>query len=496
MLALVADLGWKSAVVAAAVLLIAFALGRRAAAERVAVLRAGIFALLILPLAALLLPALEIALLPAVDVAAGPLAPSAGATGWTAHDTVLLAYIGVAALLMLRLLTGVAVLRHWTRTAAPVDDAGWSRALAEASAGMRRPVRLRVSEKAAAPISWGLSPAWILVPPQSLDRGEQAEAVIAHEMAHIRSLDWPMLIAARIAVALFWFDPLVWLVARALVRQTELAADAVALARVAPADYAQALLGAAMPHGRHALACGMTVERGALASRIQRVLAGNAARPHRALSLALAFDVLIAAAPLSAVQFVRVAPPAGAARVAVAPAAVPVIQPAVTAMPPPSRPAIADMPPRTRRAAAQADGRRAQPIRRSRATTPAIAARDEATEARPRHEAHAEQAMRHAAAASPPPARWQARLAHAPDAFVKRAERVAKRLARQERQRNERLGWAFVERERLRSQNFVRPEGGWAWRPPPPRPAGPAGPSDPSSPTSPSSPSGQPTTDS
>lgn len=482
MLALVADLGWKSAAIAAVVLLIALALGRRAAAERVAVLRAGIFALLMLPFAALLFPALEIAILPAAHVPAGPLAPSAGATGWTAHDTALLGYIGIAALLMLRLLTGVAVLHHWTRAAMPVADAGWARALAEASAGMRRPVRLRVSERVAAPISWGLSPAWILVPPQNLGRREQAEAVIAHEMAHIRSLDWPMLIAARIAVALFWFNPLVWLMARALVRQTELAADAAALARVAPADYAQALLCAAAPHGRHALACGMTVERGALASRIQRVLAGNAARPHRALSLALALDILIAAAPLSAVQFVRVAPPAGVAR-------------AVDAPPPVSAQAVADAAPPAPRTppAAQAEQRSAPPIRPARAA-PAIAARDDAPEARPWHEPHADQAMRHAADALVPPMRWQARLARAPEAFVKQAERVAERLARQERQRNESLGRALALQESLRSQNLVRLERGWAWRPPPPpRPSRPAGPSDPSGP---SSPSGQPTTDS
>ncbi|WP_169805572.1 M56 family metallopeptidase, partial [Novosphingobium rosa] len=152
----------------------------------------------------------------------------------------MLAYgLGVAALLG-RLLLGVALLSSWTRRAAPLQDHPWRQALA--LSGAPASTRLVVSEKVGAPLSWGLRHPTIMIDPASARRPGDASAILAHEAAHIAHGDWLALMAARVAVALFWFNPLVWVLTRALVQHCEEAADAQALTRCAPTDYAETLM--------------------------------------------------------------------------------------------------------------------------------------------------------------------------------------------------------------------------------------------------------------
>lgn len=54
----------------------------------------------------------------------------------------------------------------------------------------------------------------ILLNEQALTSEREAEAIIAHELAHVVHLDWAKLILARAATALLWFNPLVWMLAR------------------------------------------------------------------------------------------------------------------------------------------------------------------------------------------------------------------------------------------------------------------------------------------
>src|ERR1700709_1968203 len=61
-----------------------------------------------------------------------------------------------------------------------------------------------------------------------------AYPVLAHEIAHVVRRDWAMLILARLVVALFWFNPLMWLLERRLIEEAEEAVDARAFLHVAP----------------------------------------------------------------------------------------------------------------------------------------------------------------------------------------------------------------------------------------------------------------------
>lgn len=315
MLPLLIELGWKSALIAGAALIADRALRGRPAAERVLTLRAAVLALLALPVAAVALPAIELPWLaaPEVAVATAPVAEQAAAIApappvSAGIDLAALIYAIGAGAVMLHLAMGIAILARWTHRSAPVEDARWQAALARVTARVRRPVRLRVSHDIVTPISWGLAPAWILIDPATLDRAGQADAVVAHEAAHIRRFDWPMLVASRIAAALFWFNPLVWLLSRTLARRGETAADEAAVRGIERADYAEALLTFAAAPATRAAATGMALWPNALAERIAHIAVHRPRRGSRLVPVA-AMACAASAVPLAAAELVHAMPP-------------------------------------------------------------------------------------------------------------------------------------------------------------------------------------------
>ncbi|MBC9033181.1 M56 family metallopeptidase [Sphingomonas sp. JC676] len=318
-------LAWKSALLCVVALGGAWAMRRRPAAERVALLRVALAALLALPLLTLALPAAEVPLLPAPQA----VAPTEMATSLPQQKATItlrippaerspepaallwLLYLGGAALMLAHLAVGIATLAHWTRRGQPVADRQWLAALQRAGKG-RRAVRLLVSPHASTPLSWGIAPAWILIDPETAARPEQAESVIAHEIAHIRRFDWLALVAAHLTVALYWFNPLVWMLRQRLMREAELAADSDAVREIACADYAQVLLSVAARPAGPRIANGMALAQGTLPHRIATLLEGGAhRRANRALSVALLVGGLGVAAPLAAMKLVPAASPAG-----------------------------------------------------------------------------------------------------------------------------------------------------------------------------------------
>lgn len=71
---------------------------------------------------------------------------------------------------------------------------------------------------------------------------EELAAVLAHEQAHLRRRDPARWLVCRIALPIFWFFPLTWLVLRRLRRSAEMACDeAVLRAGFSPTVYARAI---------------------------------------------------------------------------------------------------------------------------------------------------------------------------------------------------------------------------------------------------------------
>lgn len=151
-----------------------------------------------------------------------------------------------------------------------------------------------VCDDLSAPFLWGLLRPRIYLP-SGLDAAQTA-CVLAHERAHLRRGDPLWKAVGFLALAVHWFNPLVWAAYRCFCADLELACDERALRgmdRAAAARYARALLDCSL--GRrtfllHPLAFGETdVKR-----RIRRLLQGKQPARWAALTAAAAIVLLAA----------------------------------------------------------------------------------------------------------------------------------------------------------------------------------------------------------
>jgi TonB family protein len=230
----------------AAALAIVYCYRHRSAALRHFVLAAGVAtAGVSLPLASVM-PAWEIAAPPVVERLGGvPDAPAAlETTGvaasrpadaprpWrpSARSLLFAAWLAGAVVLAWPMMTGSIGLRRLTRHALEVDDVRWLRLRDElaASLAIARPVRLVTSDAVVG--TWGLLRPRIVVPRDAVAWDEdRVRAVLAHELAHVRRGDWVVQLAADALRAVFWFNPLAWMVARQLRDESERACDDIVL---------------------------------------------------------------------------------------------------------------------------------------------------------------------------------------------------------------------------------------------------------------------------
>jgi HEAT repeat protein len=84
-----------------------------------------------------------------------------------------------------------------------------------ADLGIRRRVRVVVSDEVSVPLTCGLFLPVVILP-ESVARWtmERKRIVLLHEMAHVARLDYAVLLMVEIVCAVYWFNPLVWLAAR------------------------------------------------------------------------------------------------------------------------------------------------------------------------------------------------------------------------------------------------------------------------------------------
>ncbi|WP_197411768.1 M56 family metallopeptidase, partial [Sphingopyxis sp. HXXIV] len=188
-----------------------------------------------------------------------------------------------------------------------LTNGSWLSALAEAQRrmGFKHGTALLVSEELRSPISWGVLRPTIVLSPKAVSATGEAEAIIAHELAHVARLDWAKLLGARVACAVFWFNPLVWMLARESHQLREEAADdAVLMADIDGPDYASLLVGAARHDNQGALlaAHGVAPGKSSLKRRITRVLDSGLKRGPASASWMLMSLLLLAGvtAPLAA----------------------------------------------------------------------------------------------------------------------------------------------------------------------------------------------------
>jgi beta-lactamase regulating signal transducer with metallopeptidase domain len=327
--AMLLGLAWKSVVVAALTLGLLRLARWRSAGERSMIAHAGLAALLALPAAILLLPqwaplparwfaapAAEMvktggpAIDPAPAAASVPVAvDSAGSTPVMVAWSDLAPFLYLVPLVLLSGVMALAVVRLFAMRgrAEILVERSWLSALAEAQRrmGFKHGTALLVSNELRSPISWGVLRPTIVLSPKAVAASGEAEAIIAHELAHVARLDWAKLLGARVACAVFWFNPLVWILARESHQLREEAADdAVLMADIDGPDYATLLVGAARHDNQGALlaAHGVAPGKDSLKRRITRVLDGSLKRGPASASWMLMSLVVLAGitAPLAA----------------------------------------------------------------------------------------------------------------------------------------------------------------------------------------------------
>jgi uncharacterized protein (TIGR03435 family) len=141
----------------------------------------------------------------------------------------------------------------------------------------------------------------------------QIEAVVAHELAHVRRYDNLVALMHMLVEAVFWFHPMVWWIESRLVEEREHACDEAAILQVGSADvYAESLLIACRVCLESPLPCFPGVAGGNLRRRVLRITGSRLVRKLDLKRVALlcivgfmslALPLLMGAAHASPTQF-------------------------------------------------------------------------------------------------------------------------------------------------------------------------------------------------
>ncbi len=129
----------------------------------------------------------------------------------------------------------------------PIEDAAWieDQHAAARRLDLDRPVDVRESEGVPVAITSGWRRPFLLVGRAArLWAADRRQVVLLHELAHVKRSDWPALLVAEAAVALYWFHPLAQWLGRRVRRDAEQACDELVIASgTKPSVYAAHLLG-------------------------------------------------------------------------------------------------------------------------------------------------------------------------------------------------------------------------------------------------------------
>lgn len=198
------------------------------------------------------------------------------------------------------------------RRARRLTGSGWRTQIREAGDAVgvsTARVQLATSRDVSVPLTWGVWHPVVLLPESALRwPAERLQAVLRHELGHVRAHDSAMRLVARIASALFWYHPGVWWMARRFEADAEEASDdRVLLSGIRASDYAEWLAASALGAQDHGPAAIALVRPGTLRARLAAVT--NTRRlvsvPRTRVAL---FAVALTAAIVAPLATVRLAP--------------------------------------------------------------------------------------------------------------------------------------------------------------------------------------------
>lgn len=315
---------------------------RRASAASRHLVWTGMFAAaLMLPVARFTLPALTILVWPADEQTVVPVAPAGTAspivgsamgdatpavsipesidapapgTGRISWRTTFLSiWLAGVSLFLLRIVAGTIGTRRAASRWDRVTDAALLTRLERLKSdfGVRRPIALHVSRQSSMPTTWGILRPAIFLPQDMVDSHSDSpdaiNPVLIHEVSHIARFDALSQLIARLAVALWWFNPLFWIANREARFERECACDDAVLTRGSRAsDYAGQLikLARSMRSTPNASFGAIAMARASdLEQRVRAILRAKANRSRRSrASVVVASALLITMLPIAAVR--------------------------------------------------------------------------------------------------------------------------------------------------------------------------------------------------
>jgi len=344
-------LAWKSFAVMGAALIVARSLRRASAATRHLVWTLALAGTLALPVLVVLVPQRPVAVMPSTLAArwlplpswseprpadrdgrfeaaeTTPAASTAAAPGVKATDVrprpvesdaiprrtlpmLVVLWIAGTVIVLARITIGHVLLRRSAHRAQPITSGPWRTLLRRLTSvvGLGTPPALLRLPNTAMPMTWGLMRPAVLLPDGADDWPDaRREVVLLHELAHIRRRDCLTQALAQLACALYWFNPIVWIAARRVRTERELACDDLVLRHGATAPtYAAELLELARTlrdvRGG-ALATVAMARRSQLEGRLLAILnpSRNRATVSRPFSAALATAVFLVLLPIAVV---------------------------------------------------------------------------------------------------------------------------------------------------------------------------------------------------
>ncbi len=231
-----------------------------------------------------------------------PLASPSVSRDWTAWTG--LVWLAGVMVFQIRLFIETAKGRRLVHVGRPVDDPAFLAMFAgvKERVGIRgKRVVLLVSDAITIPAVWGLFKPAILIPSAYLSglAPAQIQAILAHELAHIRRGDFAVNLVQMVLEGLFFFNPFVWWISRSIRQEREACCDAVAAEltgeRVA---YAQTLTliaetGLSGNNPLPAGAQGAGTDKGQLFERIRRLFQPDGAPEMRIPLTSLAAVLLL-----------------------------------------------------------------------------------------------------------------------------------------------------------------------------------------------------------
>ncbi len=153
---------------------------------------------------------------------------------------------------------------------------------------LARQISLRISDEVISPLAMGAWRATVILPVSAVLRmpPSELEAVLAHELAHIRRFDYLCNLFQTAVESILFFHPAVWWLSRTVRERREVCCDEVAVSVCAdPIIYAQALLRLEEEKTtRLQLAVALKGSNGSLLRRVKLVLGDRATAESRTTS--------------------------------------------------------------------------------------------------------------------------------------------------------------------------------------------------------------------